>query len=303
MLTMKKKPASDYEAMLQAADEQMNGYTTERDQARERIASARREQEQMAGRLATRAQERGILSRQLAQATTSMQEAQAYAFVANGQAAMAAAATVNERQAQVNALQERQARIQEQHSHEEADESVRFSALQDTIQKDEQRIRELAPKITALGATKERIRQQWGEALYAELDKELTEVESRVQEADEHAKAARNALVQAKAQATERIAAWPTLKRQLMHAHATSEDATTKALTAALGFLDILIAEGAAIDTRAAAMPGCYSFLQEMVMSQADMLALGSGNLEHMRAKRDHLLTLLQQYRANLTRR
>lgn len=291
----------NYTAMFMKAEAQRADLDRQITEAQARIATANRELEQLARTRQDREQALRPVQAQLAAAQQVVNEATAYHNVATGPAAHAAASTLVERQNALAEIEQRQARMLAAHQEAKKSDADREIALRRVIHENEQQIRDLEPKLNAAAATKEQIRREWGEALYGELHASLTDVEQREAAATSELLALQMEVAQAKAAALDQLAQWPELKRRLLSEHAAREDATTKALSAALGLLDILLIERTMVEQAPAGLPmGYQSILSELMLDTALTNALQREDYNGLQHQRDRLAGLLQAYRRNL---
>jgi hypothetical protein len=130
----------------------------------------------------------------------------------------------------------------------------------------------------------------------------LRDAETKERDARSEAVRTQIVLAQARAEALQQLGRWPALKEQLMREHQAYDDASTKALTAYIGLLDILLQEKANIDNTPVGKPsGTRSFLQEMIIRQEDLSALANGYPTNiLKEKRERIASLLRQYQAAL---
>jgi hypothetical protein len=291
---------ADHADMIDTCQGKLSSCNAEIEQARLAIQSAQSELQQIEQRRATRQREREQLMPQVQAAYRQLEEARAYAGIATGpQAAIA----VTQHEVEAKTSQERYATLQKRNQEAEQSDSARAAELQKTIRQAQTSLPSLEARFQALAATREKLLQEQGESLYGTLSTKLRDAETRERDAHSEAIRAQVVLAQTRAEAIEQLGRWPALKEQLMREHQVYDDASTKALTAYIGLLDILLQERASIDNTPVAKPiGTRSFLQEMIIRQEDLSALANGYPSSLKEKRERIASLLRQYQAALGR-
>jgi chromosome segregation ATPase len=291
---------ANHAEMIDTCQGKLNACNAEIEQARLTIQNAHNELQEIEQRRAIRQREREQIMPHIQAAHRQLEEARAYASVASS---AQSATQVVAREAEASKVQERFAVLQKRHLEDERSDTAQAAELHQAIRQAQSSLPSLETKIQALTTTREKLSSEQGEALYESLSAKLRDAEMEERNAQTEIMRAQVALAQMRAEAIEQLGRWPALKTQLIREHHAHSDASTKALTAYIGLLDILLQEGANIDNTPIAKPGTYSFLQEMVIKPEDLWPLNNRyTASALKERREKVAGLLKRYQAALTR-